>query len=374
MPMLLPLLLATAGTSLAASPNPTLEVAPLVEALTFARTSESGRLRTIVVTSHADGSVSGIDLEALLGRPITDPVGALESEGWQGLHDRLVSAPDDAAIVVPTSSLTLPVDFPGHHIAAGTNYPEHAGEADVTDGPFLFPKLVDPTAATADVHAGAGLLDYEVELAFVILTALTEDDSPTTTGIVVCNDYTDRETLLRNVDVWNPTSGKGFTTGKSKPGFLPVGAFLVVPRDVRSFVASLELRLWVNGDLRQHARVDEWIWNLDRILLEAWARKGIAWEHAGRDVGLFAVDGTIPARTLIMAGTPAGTVFRGVGIHERASGLASWIAGGFTKPLSEHVIDAYVHAAHAERRYLQPGDRVIAQLDRVGSIGNLVVR
>ena len=65
-----------------------------------------------------------------------------------------------------------------------------------------------------------------------------EHDRPASMGLVLCNDYTDRDALLRTLDPWNPGSGKGFTTGKSFPGSLPVGDLFVIPRDVRAFTAG----------------------------------------------------------------------------------------------------------------------------------------
>lgn len=156
----------------------------------------------------------------------------LRAEGWDSLRERVAGAPAATRVSVSATDLGLPVDLGDHHIAAGTNYPEHAGEAEVEEGPFLFAKLVEPSGPRATVPAGDALLDYEVELAFVTLEPLAEGDVPETMGLVVANDYTDRATLLRHVDVWDPASGKGFTTGKSRPGYLPVGDLLVVPRDL----------------------------------------------------------------------------------------------------------------------------------------------
>ena len=60
--------------------------------------------------------------------------------------------------------LAVPVDLTSDHIAVGANYPEHAEDASVEEGPFLFPKKVEPTGPYAGITA-RGLLDFEVELA-----------------------------------------------------------------------------------------------------------------------------------------------------------------------------------------------------------------
>jgi 2-keto-4-pentenoate hydratase/2-oxohepta-3-ene-1,7-dioic acid hydratase in catechol pathway len=348
------------------------EIAPLDAALTFARTEVGGEPRVIAVTGYDDGVVTGVDLTTALGRGVRDPIDALRVDGWEALRDRVVAA-RDSVTQVPGRELVTPVDLRAHHVAAGTNYAEHAGEADVTDGPFLFAKIVEPTAPRAQVSRGGGLLDYEVELAFVTLASLAEGERPAALGLVLCNDYTDRATLLRHVDPWNPTSGKGFTTGKSFPGYLPVGDLFVVPRDVRAFIAALELRLWVNGELRQQASVSRQIWDLDRLLAETWARRGVTWDHRGGVVSLLSPEKTIPDRTLLMSGTPGGTVFKGVSTGTRLRGTLAWLLGGWDLSLPARVVETYVREARDAARYLQPGDRVTIHADRLGVIENVVV-
>jgi 2-keto-4-pentenoate hydratase/2-oxohepta-3-ene-1,7-dioic acid hydratase in catechol pathway len=370
-------LVLAAGVPAAAGAPPatgSVEIAPLDEAVTFARVRRDGAHRVLAVTRWADGAVEGVDLSALLGRPVSDPIALLDDEEDQGaLADRIAAAPDATRVTAAAGDLDLPVELGAHHVAAGTNYPEHAGEADVTDGPFLFAKLVEPTQSRAPVSAGDGLLDYEVELAFVTLTPLESAQATPRLGLVVCNDYTDRATLLRHVDVWNPASGTGFTTGKSFPGYLPVGDLLVVPRDVRAFADGLELRLWVNGELRQQTRASEWIWDLDRLLAETWARRDVTWEHRGGQVSLLSPAKTIPARTLLLAGTPAGTVFQGVDVGTRARGAFAWLWSGFEGPLPAHVVETYVRDARAAGGYLKPGDQVVIHVERLGVVANAII-
>lgn len=377
MPLVLAGTVATVAAAFDTAPR-SVEIAPLDEAVTFARVRSSDGPRVLAVTRYADGRVDGVDLSALLGRPVSDPVALLADEDLTRLAERIASAPDATRTTAPVTDLDLPVDLSAHHVAAGTNYPEHAGESEVTDGPFLFAKMVAPTPSRATVAAGDGLLDYEVELAFVTLGPLDGSETKPGVGqplfgIVACNDYTDRATLLRHVDVWNPASGTGFTTGKSFPGYLPIGDLFVVPHDARAFARNLELKLWVNGELRQQARVSEWIWDLDRMLDETWARRDVTWEHRGAQVSLLSPQKTIPARTLVMAGTPAGTVFHGVDFGTRARGALAWVLGGFASPLPSHIVETYIRDAHGAGGYLQPGDRVVIHVDRLGVVANEIV-
>jgi 2-keto-4-pentenoate hydratase/2-oxohepta-3-ene-1,7-dioic acid hydratase in catechol pathway len=343
----------------------TVAISDLDEALTFARIGAE-HPAVIAVRRWDGGTVEAVDLSQALGRPVGDPISLFLDEGYDGLRDRIAAAPESARRLVPATALVRPVDLGAHHVAVGTNYPAHAGEADVDGGPFLFPKLVEPTASRAEVPAGRALLDYEVEVAFVLLEDLAPGETPASVGLILANDLTDRETLLRHVDPWNPTSGRGFTTGKSFPGFLPVGALFVVPRDPRAFVRELELRLCVNDDPRQQARVGDALWDLDRILAETWARRDVTWDHRGQKVSLLDAGGHLPARSLIVSGTPGGTVFRGVSSRTKLAGVWRWIRSGFALPLTTSVIDAYIDEARAAGTYLQPGDRVAIHVDRLG--------
>jgi 2-keto-4-pentenoate hydratase/2-oxohepta-3-ene-1,7-dioic acid hydratase in catechol pathway len=340
-------------------------------ALTFARSGGAGARRVLLVTRYARSTVEGIDLGVALGKPLADPVAALAGAGYDGLLALVRNPPAAAAVSVPVADLVAPLDLHAHHIAAGTNYPEHAGEAQVEGGPFLFPKLVAPSDPYAPV-APSGLLDYEAELAFVMLAPLRRGDRAGTVGLVLANDYTDRDTLLRHLDPSDVESGKGFTTGKSFPSFLPVGNLLVVPHDFRAFAKDVELRLYVNGELRQRASASEAIWDFDEILAQTWARRDVKWEHRGAQAGLLEDADVVPARTLILSGTPSGTVFQGLSLGQKLAGVSAWLFGGWDRSIPDHAIDAYVQDAYVRGIYLRPGDRVTVTADYLGMIENEV--
>lgn len=340
------------------------------EALTFARTGEGDGRRVIAVREHRGGVVRGVDLSLALGRPVADPIDAVNELGYEGLRAAIAGAAASAAVEIPAARLGIPVDLRDHHVAAATNFPEHADDAGA-EKPFLFAKLVRPTGPWDPVSAGDGLLDYEVEVAWVTLAPLASGESPAQLGLVLCNDFTDRDTLMRHIDPWDIESGAGFATGKSFPGFLPVGSLFVVPRDPRGFAAGLELRLFVNGALRQRSSASEMIWDLDEIVRRTFAWKDRRWEHRGDRVGLLGGGGgAIPERTLILSGTPRGTVFAGLRARDYVAGAGAWVLGGFRRPAPSHVVDAYVRHAGAAGAYLQPGDRVEIHVDRLGMLRN----
>lgn len=347
-----------------------LAIAPGEEALTFARTEEGGRRRLLLVYAYAGGILTGVDLSEVLGHEIDDPIDVYATHGYDGVRMLGARGP---MVTVSSSSLTAPVALNGSHIAVGTNFPEHANEATVREGPFLFPKEVVPTPYDAPISIGDGLIDYEVELCFVALEDMDLDRVPERAGLLLCNDVTDRAKLLRNVDPGNVVSGKGFTTGKSAPGFMPVGTLFVIPRDLRAFAARIELRLYRNGELKQSARQSEAIWDFDELLRQTKLRKSQTWEYQGKKVGLAIRENRIPARTAILAGTPSGTIFRG--LHKRAilRGVADWVCGGWKMPLPHWIVERQISYDRKSRSYLQPGEKISIQVDYMGELHNELV-
>ena len=331
------------------------------KALTFARTGD----RLIGVREYRDGLVAGVDLSSRFGTD--DPIDLFNRMGYDALVQAL-NTPSD--IAVPADRLTFPVRLYGHHIAAATNFPEHAGEVGVKEGPFLFAKLVSPTGPRSRLPAGDALLDYEVELAWVTLAPLPEGAPlPEFMGLIAVNDFTDRDTLLHGVDPTDVASGQGFATGKSRPGYLPVGDLFVIPADYRSYAESRTLELYVNRELRQEAPVSDAIWGIDEIVAQARARKNKLWTEQIGTVSLFPkTPGVISDRTLLLVGTPPGVVFRGVTSGQKVAGFFDWLFFGWEKSIPERAIDSYVRAARSEHIYLQPGDEVAIRIDGLGTI------
>lgn len=360
-----------AGPALAA--GETIAIAPYEKALTFARTIEGGMpTRLLLVSRYEDGMVTGIDLSQALGRPVFDPAILYNALGYQAILDALEVIPPDAAITVPASTLGIPVGIDGLHIAVGANFPEHADEATVEDGPFLFAKAVHPTGPYASIPAGDALLDYEAELCFVPMRAFPAIQVTDAMGLILCNDVTDRALLLRKLDAFDIESGQGFADGKSKAGYLPVGNLFVIPADLDVFVQQVTLQLWVNGELRQQAPMPRAVWELDEILRQAEGSKNRLWTYGEGQVALPFKNGRIPARAMILAGTPSGTVFEGIRTGHQLGGLLDWLWGGWDRPLQQWVVDRYIAEQREEGRYLKPGDTVTIRVDGLGMLENPV--
>jgi 2,4-didehydro-3-deoxy-L-rhamnonate hydrolase len=346
----------------------TVEISDRSDALTFARARVNGTNQLISVTSYKDGTITGM---VLTGAP-DDPVTAFQVLGFEAL-DELTNAAG-ATINVSAAELLIPVELGPHHIAAGTNFPEHAEEATVEDGPFLFTKAVQPTSAYSNVSAGDGLLDYEVELCFVGFEPIDLANPPEHIGLFLCNDYTNRAALMRNIDPFDVASGKGFSTGKSAPGFMPVGDLFVIPRDRQAFVPSVELSLYMNGERRQHAFQRQAIWDFEELLVQIEQRRDVTWDYRGTPITLPLENGTIPLRTSILGGTPSGTIFKGeipLTLYVRAA--FQWIAGGWDKSIVHWVVEGVIANARESGEFLKAGDTVTIHSDGLGVIRNTIV-
>jgi len=378
--------------TLGAGERGNIQIADPGVALTFARARMDGELRLVAVTAYRGSIVEAVDLSVACAADASDPATLFLERGYDALAHDVAHAPDRARIEIPVESLALPLELGRHHVAVGTNYPEHASDAG-TVRPFLFPKLVVPTPSGSDVAVHGGLLDYEIEIAIVPLEPLS-DAAPAFLGVILANDFTDRETLMHSVDRRDIESGRGFTTGKSFPGYLPVGNLFVIPRRWRDFVHTLELRLYVNGALRQSSPATDMVWNVEEILARTLEARGRRWQHRGADVPLFAAgpaaraqtdvtgevvgepDGAqddVAARTLFLTGTPHGTVFGGVPMPVIVSGILRWAAGVFRGGVADHVVAAYIRSARDAHVYLEPGDEVLARVPFLGEMTSRVV-
>ena len=304
-------------------------------ALTFARVRTGSGSRIILVREFSYESISGVDLTARFAASYDEATEIYRRYGYDALA---ALATNGSASSFPTSSLMLPVDFSRTHIAAGTNFRDHAEEVMIEEGPFLFPKLVAPTAWQADVPEMTRL-DYEVELCAIPLEDVAQPVDATF-GYLLCGDFTERWTLIRDIDLDAPMGTTGFTEAKGQAGSLPVGSLLVIPRDAQSFLAEVEIELYVNDELRQRSPTSLMIWRPQEILEVALQHCGDEYQYGTRRVPLTNCS-TIPAHTLILTGTPGGVGFNFLNI---------WYPGA----------------------YLQSGDRVLSRGTYLGVLDNTI--
>lgn len=165
-------------------------------------------------------------------------------------------------------TLLAPVPRPGKFLAIGMNYKKHEEEADrlgvakrayqtwfnkqitCVNDPF---GIIDPGVTQQ--------LDYEVELGVVIgkksknLTVENVRDS--IFGYLVVNDVSARDWQFHT-----PT----FTMGKSFDTHGPIGPWIITADEIKD-PQKLELRCYVNGELRQSNNTSEMIHNINDQLI-----------------------------------------------------------------------------------------------------------
>jgi len=171
---------------------------------------------------------------------------------------------DSVPIAIDQVEFLSPVTRSARILCQGANYGSHRKEGGLTEGrpPFnlIFRKedsalLVPNKDIKCPPHVK--LLDYEIELGLVIGKEITgpiafETESNLhkyVTGLVITNDISARETQL--------LEGQWYK-GKSYRTFCPVGPYLyLLDKDEMDMVNDLEIRLWVNRELRQSANTRE---------------------------------------------------------------------------------------------------------------------
>jgi 2-keto-4-pentenoate hydratase/2-oxohepta-3-ene-1,7-dioic acid hydratase in catechol pathway len=177
----------------------------------------------------------------------------LASDGIARLRARLAT---DAArfpvIDVTRNRIGAPIMRPGHVIAIGLNYADHAREAgmELPKEPIVFAKAPSSFSGPNDdvlIPRGSQKTDWEVELGIVIgkpaaYIANEKAALDHVAGYCVVNDVSERAFQLERGPTW--------MKGKSARTFCPVGPWLVTPDEVPD-PQALEMRLSVNGEVMQ---------------------------------------------------------------------------------------------------------------------------
>ncbi|XBS69626.1 fumarylacetoacetate hydrolase family protein [Acerihabitans sp. KWT182] len=226
--------------------------------------------------------------------------------------------------------LLAPIPRPARNIlCVGKNYHQHAVEfqasgfdASASENtpafPVIFTKapstVIGPEAAIPAYLDYSESTDYEGELAVVIgrggRNIAKEDALSHVFGYTIVNDVTAR-TLQQSHRQWY--------LGKSLDGYCPMGPAIVTADDIPS-PERLQLKTWVNGELRQDAGVADLIFDIPTLIVTL-----------SRTMSLESGD-------IIATGTCAG-----VGI-------------GFTPP-----------------KFLRHGDRVDIEIQPIGKLSNPVI-
>jgi len=229
----------------------------------------------------------------------------------------------------PRAAVTLlaPIPRPRQNvICVGMNYVAHAIESDRARGrepklptrPVFFTKAVTAVAGPdSDFHldpAVTAQLDYEAELAFIIgrpgKNIARNAALAHVFGYTVVNDISARDLQ---------SSHQQFFKGKSLDGSCPLGPCIVTADEIPD-PAALTVSLTLNGEPRQHSSTGDLIFDIPTL------------------IEFLSLGMTLEAGTIVSTGTPSG-----VGL-------------GFTPP-----------------RYMQPGDVMVAAIDKIGELRTRVV-
>lgn len=225
--------------------------------------------------------------------------------------------------------LLAPIPVPEQDIIClGINYMEHAEESArfkkqefSGERPFAvyFSKRVNEAVPDGGfIPAYEGLvdsLDYEAELA-VIVGKDARNVEPEH-----AEDYVFGYTILNDVSARNiQNRHQQWYFGKSLDGFAPMGP-CILTRESVPYPPCLNIRSYVNGELRQNSNTSRMIFHIDHIISEL--SKGM----------------TLKAGTIISTGTPSG------------------VGMGFEPP-----------------RFLKAGDEVSCEIEEIGRLTNRIGR
>ncbi|MCF7966082.1 MAG: fumarylacetoacetate hydrolase family protein [Methylobacter tundripaludum] len=163
-------------------------------------------------------------------------------------------------IALEQVKLHAPVPRPGKYLGVSLNYADHIDETglDKPEYPSFFTKQSTCVIGPGDaIHRPkvSDKLDYEGELAFVIGTRCrhvpVDKAHQVIAGFTIANDVSVRDWQFRS-----PT----FTLGKSFDTHGPFGPWIVTGDEV-SDPHNLDLKTWIDGELRQNSNTRNMIFN-----------------------------------------------------------------------------------------------------------------
>jgi acylpyruvate hydrolase len=152
-------------------------------------------------------------------------------------------------------TLLAPVPRPRAIFGIGLNYADHVSETggETPKQPLVFMKLPTSAAApNAPVHCPAVVrrLDYEGELAVIM------GPGRSVAGYAVADDVTARDLQGREPQ---------WTRAKGADGFCPYGPWITTADEVPD-PHVLDLRTWVNGELRQDSNTSNLIFSVPELI------------------------------------------------------------------------------------------------------------
>ncbi len=220
---------------------------------------------------------------------------ALLGLGDAGLEAVRAAAAKATTLALDEVHLEAPILRPPKILAVGLNYADHIAETgmETPKFPMIFNKQSTSAHPPGDpIHLPrvSDKLDYEGELGVVIGKPCRhvpkERAREVIAGFTIINDATVRDWQFR---VPTMTMGKSFDT------HCPMGPWIVTPDELPD-PHCLELKTWVNGELRQHSNTQHLIFDCYTLV-----------EHLSTAF-------TLEPGDVIPTGTPSGV---GIGFNPR---------------------------------------------------------
>ncbi|MEU5727154.1 fumarylacetoacetate hydrolase family protein [Micromonospora sp. NPDC047738] len=199
--------------------------------------------------------------------PITTDIDGVFLADGLTLATAAIASGDLPSIDGAGMRIGAPLARPGKVVCIGLNYRAHAEESDAAPPtePVVFlktPYTVIGPNDTVLIPRGSTKTDYEIELGVVIgRTAryldTAEDGLACVGGYAVSHDVSEREFQLERGGTWDK--------GKNCETFNPLGPWLVTADEVPD-PQALDLRLWVNGNIRQNGSTKDMIFQVGEII------------------------------------------------------------------------------------------------------------
>ncbi|RSS50209.1 fumarylacetoacetate hydrolase family protein [Streptomyces sp. WAC06614] len=160
-----------------------------------------------------------------------------------------------------------PVGRIGKVVGIGLNYHGHAAEvgAAIPEEPIMFLKAPDTVVGPDDtvlIPRGSVKTDWEAELGVVIGSTArylgsAEEGLSHVGGYVLVNDVSEREFQIERGGTWDK--------GKNCETFTPIGPWLVTADEIPD-PQVLDVKLWVNGELKQDGSTSDQIFPVGEVV------------------------------------------------------------------------------------------------------------
>ncbi len=368
----------------------TLELAS-ADSLSFSSIQKTNGQHLIQVLSINKGEVSYIDLSDTLKTQETSPFSLFKDKNFEEVQlklSQIKSKPEKIAY----SQLKSPLTFNKHHLCAGLNYSDHAAESGQKNELVLFPKWGEVAQQQTRIAYNPQstlpeLLDYEVELGIVFNRDIykPEDIDKSIAALLLTNDFSDRAPqIFYYGDVENHES-YSFTAAKSKNNYALISPVVVIPKDWKTFAQNLKMSLSVKGERKQSSSTSQMSLPIEEMLKLALS------DTSQKKWPLLKDDGVnldkqneitllpqtkngqnyMPAGTLFMTGTPAGTLFQKPSATEIVKAIFNIPFIDSKIPnlsLKKKLKIALIENLATQGRYLKPNDEIESEIENLGSL------